>query len=47
MSFEELVQEAKREYYSIFRGEPPAILIGSATCGMSAGANEITKGNRR
>ncbi|HIH61396.1 MAG TPA: 4Fe-4S binding protein [Methanobacteriales archaeon] len=43
MNFEELVQEAKKEYYSIFQGELPAILIGSATCGISAGANEITK----
>ncbi|MDI9624323.1 MAG: NADH-ubiquinone oxidoreductase-F iron-sulfur binding region domain-containing protein [Methanothermobacter sp.] len=43
MNFEKLVQKAKKEYYSIFRGEPPAILIGSATCGISAGANEITK----
>lgn len=43
MNFEKLVQKAKKEYYSIFRGEPPAIFIGSATCGISAGANEITK----
>ncbi|MGB9845691.1 NADH-quinone oxidoreductase subunit NuoF [Methanothermobacter tenebrarum] len=43
MNFEKLVQKAKKEYYSIFRGEPPAILIGSATCGISAGSNEIKK----
>ncbi|HHW04385.1 MAG TPA: 4Fe-4S binding protein [Methanothermobacter sp.] len=43
MNFEKLVQKAKKEYYSIFQGEPPAILIGSATCGISAGADEIRK----
>lgn len=43
MNFEKLVKKAKKEYYSLFQEEPPTILIGSATCGISAGAKEITR----
>lgn len=43
MNFKKIVQNAKKEYYSIFQGKTPSILVGSATCGLSAGANEIIK----
>lgn len=41
MNFEQLVLESKKEYMSVFHGENPVILVGSATCGNSAGANEV------
>jgi NADH-quinone oxidoreductase subunit F len=41
MNFEQLVKESEEEYRSIFEGKIPVILIGSATCGNSAGANMV------
>jgi NADH-quinone oxidoreductase subunit F len=41
MKFNELVNKSKKEYKSLSRGDQPLILIGSATCGNSAGAIEI------
>ncbi len=41
MNFEELIKTAEKEYKSLFNQERPLILVGSATCGISAGANEI------
>ena len=38
MNFDKIVKTAKREYESLYRSEDPLILIGSATCGKSAGA---------
>lgn len=43
MNFEELIQESKKEYDSVFHGDVPVILVGSATCGNSAGAKEIVQ----
>lgn len=43
MNFEELIQESKEEYDSVFHGDVPVILVGSATCGNSAGAYEIAQ----
>lgn len=38
MKFEELVKKSEKEYRSLFEAEIPVILVGSATCGNSAGA---------
>lgn len=41
MNFNELVRHAKDEYNSLYESETPLILLGSATCGNSAGAADI------
>ena len=38
MNFDKIVKTAKKEYESLYKNEDPVILIGSATCGKSAGA---------
>jgi NADH-quinone oxidoreductase subunit F len=42
MNFNELLKESVEEYDSLFSGETPIIMVGSATCGKSAGAQEIS-----
>lgn len=41
MNFEGIVNRAKREYKELYENEEPLILIGSATCGNSAGASAL------
>ena len=41
MNFDKIVNTAKKEYKSLYEGEDPLILIGSATCGKSAGASLV------
>lgn len=41
MNFQEIVEKAKENYESLFSGENPVILVGSATCGNSAGASAL------
>jgi len=41
MNFNQLLKESVEEYNSLFEGETPVILVGSATCGKSAGAQEV------
>ncbi len=42
MNYNQLVKESEEEYNSLLAGETPVILIGSATCGKSAGAIEVS-----
>ena len=42
MNFNQLVTESVEEYNALFEGDTPVILVGSATCGKSAGAQEIS-----
>ncbi len=42
MNFNQLVKESVEEYNALFEGDTPVILVGSATCGKSAGAQEIS-----
>ncbi|MGZ7049856.1 MAG: NADH-ubiquinone oxidoreductase-F iron-sulfur binding region domain-containing protein [Methanobacterium sp.] len=39
MNFQDMVKRATENYESLFNGEKPVILIGSGTCGYSAGAS--------
>jgi len=41
MNYNEMAKKAKEEYTSLFEREDPLILIGSATCGNSAGASAL------
>ncbi len=41
MTFKELQQQATDEWKSLIQGENPAIFVGCATCGRSAGAHEV------
>ncbi|MGB9977927.1 NADH-ubiquinone oxidoreductase-F iron-sulfur binding region domain-containing protein [Methanobacterium sp.] len=41
MNFDKIVKTAKKEYESLYKSEDSLILIGSATCGKSAGAAVI------
>lgn len=41
MNFERLVKESEEEYRYVFNGENTVILVGSATCGNSAGAKKV------
>jgi NADH-quinone oxidoreductase subunit F len=41
MNFNEVVRRSKEKYSSLYEGKIPTILIGSATCGNSAGAQEV------
>jgi NADH-quinone oxidoreductase subunit F len=40
MDLSQLTQQAKKDYKSLLETEEPLILVGSATCGNSAGAKE-------
>ena len=42
MNFNQLLKESVDEYNSLLEGETPVIMVGSATCGKSAGAQEVT-----
>jgi NADH-quinone oxidoreductase subunit F len=42
MNYNQLFKESVEEYESLFSGETPVILVGSATCGKSAGALEVS-----
>lgn len=42
MDFNKLVYNAEKELNLIYNSEKPVVLIGSATCGKSAGSEEIT-----
>ncbi len=41
MNFNHLVKQSKEEYRSLFEDQTPLILVGSATCGNSAGATAL------
>jgi NADH-quinone oxidoreductase subunit F len=43
MSFEEIRAKALGEWKQMMEGDKPCILVGSATCGRSAGAREVQK----
>jgi NADH-quinone oxidoreductase subunit F len=42
MNYNQLFKESEEEYESLLSGETPVILVGSATCGKSAGALEVS-----
>ncbi len=42
MNYNQLFKESEEEYVSLLSGETPVILVGSATCGKSAGALEVS-----
>jgi NADH-quinone oxidoreductase subunit F len=42
MNYNQLFKESVEEYESLLSGETPVILVGSATCGKSAGALEVS-----
>ena len=42
MDFNERVQIAEKELNSVYNSKQPVVLIGSATCGNSAGAEEVS-----
>ncbi|MFU2192335.1 MAG: NADH-ubiquinone oxidoreductase-F iron-sulfur binding region domain-containing protein [Methanobacterium sp.] len=42
MDFKKLVDNAKKELNLVYNSEKPVVLIGSATCGKSAGSEEIS-----
>jgi NADH-quinone oxidoreductase subunit F len=42
MNFNQLLKESVEEYDSLLEGAIPVILVGSATCGKSAGAHEVS-----
>jgi NADH-quinone oxidoreductase subunit F len=42
MNFKNMVQRAKKEYNALYNSKEPVVIIGSATCGNSAGAEEIS-----
>ncbi|MEG3225164.1 MAG: NADH dehydrogenase [Methanobacteriales archaeon Met13] len=41
MNFQKLVYKSQKDYESLFEGEKTIILVGSATCGKSAGARDV------
>lgn len=41
MKFQDLVKQSKEEYKKLYNSKTPIILVGSATCGISAGAYEV------
>jgi len=41
MTFDELCEDARRQWESFCNGDVPRILIGTATCGRAAGALEV------
>lgn len=42
MNFQEIVEKANKSYDSLLNNEKPVILVGSATCGNSAGAKAVS-----
>ncbi|MCE7699620.1 MAG: (2Fe-2S) ferredoxin domain-containing protein, partial [Methanobacterium paludis] len=42
MNFNELLKQSKEEYNLLWECKTPVILVGSATCGRSAGAREVS-----
>ena len=43
MTFEEIQSQAKSDWGSLYHGEVPHILIGTATCGRAAGALAVVE----
>ena len=43
MTFEEIQNQAKSDWNSLYQGEVPHILIGTATCGRAAGALPVVE----
>jgi NADH-quinone oxidoreductase subunit F len=43
MTFEEILKQARAEWDSLYRGEIPLILVGTATCGRAAGALAVVE----
>jgi NADH-quinone oxidoreductase subunit F len=41
MDFNNRVKKAEKELQSVYNGKTPVVLVGSATCGNSAGAEEV------
>jgi NADH-quinone oxidoreductase subunit F len=41
MDFKVKVQKAEEDFQSVYLGEKPVVMVGSATCGNSAGADEV------
>jgi len=41
MSYQDILRSAKDEWESLQRSDRPLILVGTATCGRSAGALEV------
>jgi len=46
MNFEEVKQQAKAEWDSLYHGEIPLVLVGTATCGRAAGALSVLQAIR-
>ena len=47
MTFEEIQVQAESDWESLYHGECPHILIGTATCGRAAGALPVVEAFRR
>ena len=47
MTFEEIQNQAKSDWNSLYHGEVPHILIGTATCGRAAGALPVVEAFNR
>jgi len=43
MTFAEIQQQARAEWYSLYHGEFPIILVGTAACGRAAGALAVVE----
>ena len=41
MNFKDLIKQSKKEYRALYENQNPVILVGSATCGNSAGARAV------
>lgn len=46
MNFEEIKKQAKAEWDSLYHGEIPVVLVGTATCGRAAGALSVVEAIR-
>lgn len=46
MSFKEIQKQAKAEWDSLYHGDTPLILVGTATCGRAAGALPVAEAIR-
>ena len=47
MSFEEIMHEARQQWLGLKNSQKPVILIGTATCGRSAGALDVLEAFRK
>ena len=47
MTFEEIQNQAKSDWNSLYHGEVPHILVGTATCGRAAGALPVVEAFNR